>query len=97
MVSRLIAETAMGRAWRVLRTLGLTALAACWLVGTPVWAQDLAEADALNAQVVHLYQQGKYAEATELAKRALAIRVTTLGDAHPDTAALHAEVAFLGR
>jgi tetratricopeptide (TPR) repeat protein/CHAT domain-containing protein len=48
------------------------------------WAQGVAEADALNRQAVALYQQGKYTEAIELAKRSLAIRERELGPGHPD-------------
>ena len=38
---------------------------------------------ALNAQVVQLYQAGKYAEATEIAKRSLALAEKQSGPDHP--------------
>ena len=44
------------------------------------------EAEQLSAQVVQLYQQGRYEEAIPLAQRALAIRERTLGPTHPVTA-----------
>ena len=44
-------------------------------------ADDLA---ALNAQVVKLYQAGKYAEATKIAKRSLALAEKQFGPDHPD-------------
>jgi CHAT domain-containing protein/Tfp pilus assembly protein PilF len=50
----------------------------------PALAQGGAEADALNQQVLQLYQQGKYVEATEIAKQALVIREKALGPDHPD-------------
>jgi Tetratricopeptide repeat len=49
----------------------------------PAFAES-AEADALSQQVVQLYQQGKYSEATEIANRVLAIREKALGPDHPD-------------
>ena len=39
---------------------------------------------ALNAQVVQLYQAGKYAEATEIAKRSLVLAEKQSGRDHPD-------------
>jgi tetratricopeptide (TPR) repeat protein len=48
--------------------------------------QDLQEAEALNRQVVQLYNQGRYAQAIPLAERVLAIREKALGPAHPDVA-----------
>jgi hypothetical protein len=42
-------------------------------------AQSPAEATALNEQVVRLYNQGRYSEATSLAQRVLQIRETLLG------------------
>jgi CHAT domain-containing protein/Tfp pilus assembly protein PilF len=49
-------------------------------------AQSPAEATALNEQVVRLYNQGRYSEATSLAQRVLQIRETLLGQNHPDVA-----------
>src|SRR6202521_4695264 len=57
---------------------------ACWST-SPLLAQ-LVEAEALNKQVIELYRAGKYAEATPLAERALAIREKALGPDHPDVA-----------
>ena len=45
---------------------------------------SVAEAGVLNQRVVALYQQGKYAEAIELAKRSLAIRERELVPGHSD-------------
>jgi hypothetical protein len=45
---------------------------------SPSFAQ-LDQADALNKQVISLYQAGRYAEAIPLAQRALAIREKALG------------------
>ena len=47
---------------------------------------DLERAITLNKQVINLFSQGKYAEATPLAIEALKIRREVLGDKHPDTA-----------
>ncbi len=43
---------------------------------------ELAEAARLNAEVVRLYGEGKYAEAQPLARRALELRERALGPAH---------------
>ena len=51
------------------------------LAGT-AHAQD--DPAALNAEVDRLYQAGKYPEATEIAKRSLAINEKSLGPDHPD-------------
>ena len=53
----------------------------------PAVAQGADELAALNAQVVKLYQAGKYAEATEIAKRSLALAEKQLGPGHPDVGA----------
>ncbi len=47
---------------------------------------ELQEAQKLNQQAFHLYQQGKYTEAIPLAQKALAIRKKVLGKEHPDVA-----------
>ncbi len=47
---------------------------------------DLQKAQELNARVVQLYQQGKYAEAIPLALEALRIQELVLGPDHPDVA-----------
>jgi tetratricopeptide (TPR) repeat protein len=47
-------------------------------------AQKGDDPTALNAEVLRLYQAGKYAEATEIAQRLLAIREQALGPDHLD-------------
>jgi tetratricopeptide (TPR) repeat protein len=54
------------------------------VLGPPAMAQQGDDADALNAQVVKLYQAGKYAEAIPIALRALALREKALGPDHAD-------------
>jgi len=57
------------------------------LVWTPAtFAQGVKEVENLNNQVMQLHQQGKYAEALELAKRALKLSEDTLGPEDPETA-----------
>ena len=50
--------------------------AGCWAVLTldVAFAQSVDEATQLNQQAIQLYQQGRYADAEPLFKRALAIR-----------------------
>jgi hypothetical protein len=60
-----------------------TAACATVLVG-PAQAQRPDEVADLNAEVARLYRAGKYAEATEIGKRALAIAEKALGPNHPD-------------
>jgi tetratricopeptide (TPR) repeat protein len=48
------------------------------------WAQDSDDVAAINSKVAQLYKQGKYSEATEVAKRALALAEKALGPDHPD-------------
>lgn len=62
---------------------GLAMMLAVAVAG-PASAQTAAEADKLNAEVVRLYQAGKFAEAIPLAQRALRIREKALGPEHPD-------------
>src|SRR5262245_39818896 len=71
----------------VLRRIALILVAAFALgiLSAPAFAQN--EADALNKQVVALVQAKKYAEATPLAQRVLAIRERSLGRDHPETIA----------
>src|SRR5215468_11582404 len=59
------------------------------------FAQGLAEAAALNQQVIQLYNQGRYSEAMPLAQRALAIQEKALGPNHPSVANLLSNLAFL--
>jgi tetratricopeptide (TPR) repeat protein len=58
-------------------------------------AQGLAEAAALNQQVMQLYNQRRYSEAMPLAQRALAIQEKALGPNHPSVANLLSNLAFL--
>src|SRR5262245_42280643 len=67
----------------------LTAIAAavlaCGIVlADPVRAQTGADPSRLNAEVLRLYQAGKYVQATEIAKRVAAILETRLGPGHRD-------------
>ena len=64
----------------IMALIGTVALSAAAHAQAPK-TDDLA---ALNAQVVKLYQAGKYAEATEIAKRSLAITEKALGPDHAD-------------
>src|SRR5262245_31093635 len=57
-------------------------------------AQDLEEA-LLDQQANQLYQQGQYADAEPLVKRALAIREKTLGPEHRDVGVLLYNLAVL--
>ena len=72
-----------GRARRLAAVVVAGLVCAMALVGA-AHAQTTDDAAALNAEVVRLYQAGKYAEATEIAKRVLAIREKALGPEHPD-------------
>src|SRR5215470_4151202 len=66
---------AMLTMWRSLHRIALILIAVFWLsVGSPLTrAQDADELSGLNKQVEQLYDDGKYSEATEIAKRALAL------------------------
>ncbi len=61
----------------------------------PEREHQLARADALNQQVMALYQSGRYDEAIELAEEALALRRQVYGDAHPDVATSMNNLALL--
>jgi tetratricopeptide (TPR) repeat protein len=54
-------------------------------------------ADTLDAEVMRLYQTGRYAEAVPLARRALAIREKALGPDHPAVGGALNNVAELYR
>ena len=54
------------------------------VLAPPAMAQQGEDADALNAQVIKLYGEGKYTDAIPLAKRVLTIREKALGPDHPD-------------
>jgi hypothetical protein len=56
-------------------------------VGPPeAQAQGPDDLDALNHQVVQLFQSGKYAAATEIAKKSLALAERKFGPYHPQVA-----------
>jgi tetratricopeptide (TPR) repeat protein len=60
-------------------------------------AQQADDLNVLNRQVVGLYQAGKYAEATEIAKRAVDMAEWVLGSDHPDVGAYLNNLAELYR
>lgn len=51
----------------------------------PAYAQNAGEVKALNSRVGQLRNQGQYAEAIKLAKRALSLAEKAIGQEHPDT------------
>jgi len=53
---------------------------------TPAQRKRLRELEQENGRLVQLYQQGRYADATDLGKTVLADRERLLGPEHPDTA-----------
>ena len=60
-------------------------------------AQKRDDAAALNAELDRLYQAGKYVEATEIAKRLLAMREKALGPEHPEVGTLLNDLGVLYR
>ena len=57
--------------------------------------QSADEVKGFNKQIVQLYGQGRYAEATATALQALALAERTLGMEHPDTVAVVNNLAAL--
>jgi len=57
-----------------------------WLVAPIASHAQSGDLDVLNRQVEQFYRQGKYAEATEIAQRALELAEKTFGSDHPDVA-----------
>lgn len=53
---------------------------------TPAQRAELARAEGLNTQVIHLYRQGKFTGAVSAARQVLQIRKEVLGEKHPDYA-----------
>jgi outer membrane protein assembly factor BamD (BamD/ComL family) len=51
-------------------------------------AQDVQSPENLNKEAQGYYNQGKYAEAETLFKRALALRENSLGPEHPEVATI---------
>ncbi|MBI3775714.1 MAG: tetratricopeptide repeat protein, partial [Gammaproteobacteria bacterium] len=52
----------------------------------PLAQAELTEWEKLNGEVMSLYQQGQYANAVPVAKKALALAEQTLGANHPNVA-----------
>jgi Flp pilus assembly protein TadD len=78
------------------RAVVLVMLTVCALLPGPrASAEENDDAEALNAEVVRLYQQGRYSEAIPLAERALAIREKAVGAEHPDVAITLNNLAML--
>ena len=75
----------MFRAWRAAACVLMMAMFLAMSGPMGAQAQSAADIDALNKQVVQLYGQGKYAEATAIAQRALTLAERVLGKEHPDT------------
>jgi tetratricopeptide (TPR) repeat protein len=82
----------MGRApfWGAL--VGVVLLAA-----TPAHPQSSDDIGTLNRQIEQLVQAGKYAEAAEVASRAVAMQEKALGPAHPDVAEIQSNLATFYR
>src|SRR5262249_25815099 len=80
------------------RKVGIAAaLAAALFVGSSpiVLAQRLDEANELNSRLIELFNAGRYADATPMAQRLLAIRERTLSPDHPDVASALNNLATL--
>ena len=79
----------MAGGWMVRLVGAVLLVGLVWSVASAGAAHSQAtdDAAALSAQVTTLYRAGKYAEATEIAKRLLAIREKVLGPEHPDVGA----------
>jgi tetratricopeptide (TPR) repeat protein/CHAT domain-containing protein len=71
-------------------------LSACIVsLAAPASAQDADDPKQLDAEMRVLFQAGKYAEATPIAERALALRERTLGTDHADVGAAAGNLAIL--
>jgi len=68
---------------KTLRKIALTMLAVYFVA--PIYAYQ-SQWEELNAKVVQLYQQGRYAEATKVAQQALKVAEKTFGPEHPKVA-----------
>jgi tetratricopeptide (TPR) repeat protein len=77
----------MAGRWLQRRGAPIMLAALLMVIAAPMQAraqQGTDDLDALNKQVLTLYRQGKYAEATEIAKRSLALAEKKFGPDHPD-------------
>ena len=85
----------MGARLSPVQTLGLGVLAVLLVMaGAQAQGDDL---DALNRQIVGLFQAGKYAQATPMAEQALALTERRLGPDHPRLGARLSDLALLYR
>ena len=82
---------------RAIRTVAVVLVGILLSVGHAALAQSLFEANDLNQQVIQLYNQGRYSEATPLAQRTLTIREKALGPDHSEVAAALNNLAELYR
>lgn len=94
--ARTTERTAAGRS--LLRALGVGVVALLFIVVDvgAVQAQG-DELDALDRQIVGLFRAGKYAQATPMAERALALTERRLGPDHPRVGARLSDLALLYR
>ena len=81
--------------WWLARRLAAMVVAGLVMLVGVTHAQKGDDPEALNAEVARLYQEGKYAEATEIAKRVVAIREKALGPEHPDVGTVLNNLALL--
>jgi CHAT domain-containing protein/Flp pilus assembly protein TadD len=75
----------------------LAGLTWCVVLGSAADAQTADDPAALNAEIMRLYQAGRYTEATEIAKRLLAIREKALGPNDPAVGSALNTLAMLYR
>ncbi len=75
--------------WQLVTLLSSVFVSLALFSATSARAQDsvaLQQAKELNAEVIQLFQKGRYEEAIPKARDALGIREKALGAAHPDVA-----------
>jgi CHAT domain-containing protein/tetratricopeptide (TPR) repeat protein len=75
----------------------MASVVAGFVLASAAHAQEADDPAALHAEIGRLYAAGKYAEATETAKRVLAIREKALGPDHPRVGGALNELAELYR
>ena len=61
------------------RLMVVMAVATAFLLPSPAWVQKSEDTAALNAELLKLHREGRYADAIEVAKRLLAIREKVVG------------------